>query len=87
MFAEGISRAGSILDVAIDMKLLEKRGSWFSFGDQQIGQGREQTKTVIAEDKDLQKKLVEAIYEKLKETNVVVPAKGGADDGAPALED
>ena len=37
MYAEGISRAGSILDVALDMKLLEKRGSWFSLGDEQIG--------------------------------------------------
>jgi recombination protein RecA len=88
MFAEGISRAGSILDVAIDMKLLEKRGSWFSFGDQQIGQGREQTKSAIADDKDLQKKLVDAIYEQLKDSNAVMAAsKPMTEDGAPALED
>jgi len=64
MFAEGISRAGSILDVAIDMKLLDKRGSWFSFEDQQIGQGREQTKVAIAEDADLQKRILTKIREK-----------------------
>jgi recombination protein RecA len=74
MYAEGISRAGSILDVALDMKLLDKRGSWFSFEDQQIGQGREQTKATIAEDLALQKKILGKIREKLKGTgNVRLP--------------
>jgi recombination protein RecA len=73
MYAEGISRAGSILDVALDMKLLDKRGSWFSFEDQQIGQGREQTKASIGEDLDLQKKILGKIREKLKDGNVRLP--------------
>lgn len=65
MFAEGISRAGSILDVALDMKILEKRGSWISFKDQQVGQGREQTKTAISEDAELQRQIITAINEAL----------------------
>ena len=63
MYNEGISRAGSILDVGLDYGLIEKRGSWFSYDSTQLGQGREQTKEVIAEDEDLQNKLLAAIRE------------------------
>ncbi len=64
-YSEGISRSGSILDVATDLGIVEKRGSWFSFDGDQIGQGREQTKTFIAENKDLQQRVLEKIKEKL----------------------
>jgi recombination protein RecA len=87
MYAEGISRAGSILDVALDMKLLDKRGSWFSFEDQQIGQGREQSKAAIAEDAELQKQILGKIREKLKETHVRLPEpKAEAEEEAEAEE-
>ncbi len=80
MFAEGISRAGSILDVALEMKMLEKRGSWFSFEDQQVGQGREATKKAIADDPELQQKLLTRIREKLA-------ADGGASLGGGGIPD
>ena len=63
-YNEGISRSGSILDVALDMGAIEKRGSWFSFGSEQLGQGREPTKATIAGDSALQKKILAAIREK-----------------------
>ena len=84
MYAEGISRAGSILDVALDMKLLDKRGSWFSFQDQQVGQGREQTKKAIADDQELQQQLLGKIRERLSEGNVQL---GGAKPGTPDLDE
>jgi len=65
MYDEGISRAGSILDVAMDLKILEKRGSWFSFGTEQLAQGREQTKQLIQQDEELQKRILTKIREKL----------------------
>ena len=65
MYNEGISKVGSILDVATDLGLLEKRGSWFSFDGEQLGQGRDQTKALIAADEKLQQKLVERIKAKL----------------------
>ena len=65
MYNEGISKVGSILDVATDLGLLEKRGSWFSFDGEQLGQGRDQTKALIAANEELQRKLVERIKEKL----------------------
>jgi recombination protein RecA len=61
MYNEGISRAGSILDVACDLKVVEKRGSWFSFGSAHLGQGREQSKQTIQENKDIQDQLLAAI--------------------------
>ena len=70
MFNEGISRAGSILDVAIDMKLLDKRGSWFSFEEEQIGQGREQSKNAIAQDDELAERILSKIRKNLEGTHV-----------------
>lgn len=70
MFNEGISRAGSILDVALDMQLIDKRGSWFSFEDDQIGQGREQAKQALQDDRKLEGRLLAKIREQLAEQNV-----------------
>ncbi|MBQ9367866.1 MAG: recombinase RecA [Victivallales bacterium] len=64
MYNEGISRAGSLLDVALDMKILEKRGSWIAMGDVQIAQGREQAKKAIDQDPALAAKLEAAIRAK-----------------------
>jgi recombination protein RecA len=64
-YAEGISRSGSILDVALDMGIVDKRGSWFSFNSEQLGQGREPSKKTIATDKKIQDALLKAIREKI----------------------
>ncbi len=64
MYAEGISRSGSILDVGINLNIIEKRGSWFSFDSQHIGQGREQAKQAIQDDSKLQERLLKSIKEK-----------------------
>ena len=65
MYNEGISKVGSILDVATNLGLLEKRGSWFSFEGEQLGQGRDQTKAVIASNPELQQKLTDRVHEAL----------------------
>lgn len=65
MYNEGISKVGSILDVATSLGLLEKRGSWFSFEGEQLGQGRDQTKAVLAASPELQQKLTDRIRETL----------------------
>lgn len=64
-YNEGISRSGSILDVALDLGLIEKRGSWFSFDSEQLGQGREPAKATIASDKKIEEKIMKAIREKI----------------------
>lgn len=64
-YAEGISRAGSILDVGIDLGIIDKRGAWFSFDGEQLGQGREATKKYIVENKELEEKILKMIREKM----------------------
>ena len=53
MFGEGISREGSLLDVAVDQGIVRKAGAWFSFDGDQLGQGREQSKRFIRENPDV----------------------------------
>ena len=68
MYNEGISKTGSILDVATDMGIVEKRGSWFSFDGEQLGQGRDQTKALLASNPELCQKLYDRIMETIKTT-------------------
>jgi len=79
-FNEGISRAGSIIDVALDFKVIEKRGSWFSFGNEQLGQGRDSTKVFLQENPDIQKKILEKIYESVK-SGAKISTGDGKDKG------
>ena len=89
MFNEGISMAGSILAVALDMKIIDKRGSWFSFGDTQIGQGAEQTKEALKNDTALRERIVAEIKARMPQTmaenNANPPAPPPADDDDYAL--
>ena len=84
MYNEGISKAGSILDVATDMGILEKRGSWFSLDGEQLGQGRDQTKALIAASPELQQKLADKINAKIKGGEIVVHEIGEDEPEAPA---
>ena len=87
LYDEGISRAGSILDVALDMKLIEKRGSWFSFEDIQIGQGREQTKKAIDQDTALADRIVAKIQERLPQRQTRTGAAQQSDAPAAPIDD
>ena len=53
MFGEGISREGSILDLGVETKTVKKAGSWFTYGDERLGQGREAAKTTLKTRPDL----------------------------------
>ena len=52
-YGEGISKTGELLDIGLEHKLIEKSGSWFSYGDVRLGQGRENAKLFIKENTDL----------------------------------
>ncbi len=71
-YAEGISKVGSILDVATDLGILEKRGSWFSFEGEQLGQGRDQTKINLEQNPELQIKLMNKIKEIISERGIAL---------------
>jgi recombination protein RecA len=53
MYGEGISKEGNILDVAVNNDIVQKSGSWFSYNDQKLGQGRENAKIYLKENKDI----------------------------------
>jgi recombination protein RecA len=57
MYGEGISREGDLIDLAVNANLLEKSGSWFSYKGERIGQGRENAKVFLKENKDITAKL------------------------------
>ena len=61
MYGEGISKTGELLDLGVSTGLVEKSGSWFSYGNQRIGQGRENAKTFIQENPDIANELETAI--------------------------
>src|SRR5438309_8745414 len=52
-YGEGISKTGELIDIGIENKIIEKSGSWFSYGDMRLGQGRENAKLFIKENPDL----------------------------------
>ena len=65
MYNEGISRTGSVLDLGLEHKILEKKGSWISYEGDLIGQGREAAKQYLAENPDVVEKVTKAIYQKV----------------------
>jgi recombination protein RecA len=65
MFGEGISRSGEVLDKAVDLDVVKKSGSWFSYADTKLGQGRDAVKQMIADNPELSDEIEEKIKEAL----------------------
>ena len=82
MFNEGISRVGEILDFAVATEVIKKSGSFFSYGDTKLGQGRDNVKAVLVDNPDLCEELEAKITEKVKEigleTILAKSAKGNS---------
>ena len=76
MYNEGISTIGSLLDLALEFDILQKRGSWISYNGTQVGQGRDAVKEVLKTDEKLFAELEVAVKAKLAEKGA---ASGGAD--------
>ena len=66
MFGEGISRAGEIIDLGSTLNIIKKSGSWFSYGDTKLAQGRDAAKQCIIDNPELADELEQQIFEKLK---------------------
>ena len=72
MYGEGISHEGDLLDLAVERKIVEKSGTWFSYGGDRLGQGRENCKNFLREHPDT----AAAIEEKVRaELGLAAPAK------------
>ena len=66
MFGEGISKEGEIVDLGSDMGIIKKSGSWYSYNDAKLGQGREAVKEVLKDNPELAEELEAKIMEQLK---------------------
>lgn len=66
MYGEGISKEGDILDSAVDAKIIDKSGSWYSYNGQRIGQGRENIKTYLKEHPDITDEIEKKLLDTLK---------------------
>jgi recombination protein RecA len=74
LYAKGISWEGSVLDSAIKYGIVTKRGSWLSFGDEQIGQGHEGARARLETDPELTGKIIEKVKEKVATGGIVAAA-------------
>ena len=66
-FGEGISRAGEIVDLGVELGILKRRGSWFSYGETRLGQGRDAVKKLIKDNPELSEEIEAQIAEALKD--------------------
>jgi recombination protein RecA len=66
MYGEGISKTGEIVDLGVDYNIIKKSGSWYSYGDVKLGQGRDFVKTVIRDNIELAAELGIKITEAMK---------------------
>ena len=91
MYGSGISRTGEVLDLAVDLDIIKKGGSWFSYKDQKLGQGRDNVKELLQNDEKLMKEIEEQILARKDELNAAPakkskPAAAAASDEKPAAE-
>jgi recombination protein RecA len=66
MYGQGISKVGEIIDLGVDLGIIKKSGSWFSYEDTKLGQGRDAVKTLLLDNQELLDELEVKIKEKLK---------------------
>ena len=77
MYGEGISKEGSLLDIGIENNVVQKSGAWFAYGDERLGQGRENAKQFLKENEEVRGRILAAIHEKL---GLQAPRESGAED-------
>ena len=66
MYGEGISKVGEVLDLAVEFEIIKKSGSWFSYGETKLGQGRDAVKALIKDNPELMDELEKKIMDTLK---------------------
>jgi len=80
VYGEGISREGDLIDLGVDKGLVEKSGTWLSYGGERMGQGRENARSFLKENKDIRDKLENALRKKLE---IAIPGGSNAAAAGP----
>ena len=68
MYGEGISKTGEVIDLGVNFGIIKKSGSWFSYGDTKLGQGRDAVKALIKDNPELAEELETKIKEAINES-------------------
>ena len=68
MFGKGISKSGSLLDMAVEFDVVEKSGAWFSYNGEKIGQGKENAKQFLENNESIYNEIENLVKEKMKES-------------------
>ncbi len=97
MYGKGISRIGEVLDLAVDLDIIHKSGSWFSYGERKLGQGRDAVKAILESEPEFaaeveqkileQKDKVQLVSKKSKKDAKVSAAKSKASDAVAATDE
>ncbi len=88
IYGQGISRAGELLDLGIDAKIVEQSGSWFAFGAEKLGQGREKVRALLDENLELRNAIESKIVEHLgMQSKDFVPAAEDFDENDAVFDD
>ncbi|MCW8980065.1 MAG: DNA recombination/repair protein RecA, partial [Altibacter sp.] len=69
MYGEGISKVGEVIDLGVDFEIVKKSGSWFSYDETKLGQGRDAVKALLLDNPDLMEELEQKIKEAIKALN------------------
>lgn len=77
VFGEGISKLGEIIDFGVDLDIIKKSGSWFSYGDTKLAQGRDAVKQLLKDNPELAKELETKVREKLQTAKLPSVKEGG----------
>jgi recombination protein RecA len=75
MYGEGISKSGELVDLGVDAGILKKSGSWFSYGDTRLAQGRDATKQLMIDNPELAEEIEQKIMEKISGSDFVPSSK------------
>jgi recombination protein RecA len=86
-YGEGISRAGDLLDVAVGLGVVDKRGSYFYYADETLAQGRENAKSFLREHTDVAEQIETATREKMSKDEPLKPVGAAAEGDTAASED
>jgi recombination protein RecA len=90
LYGEGISREGDLIDLGVDKGVIEKSGTWMSFGGERMGQGRENVRVFLKENKDIREKLESTLRKKMEIAglgqNSAAPGPNGTVNASVAAE-
>lgn len=87
MFGQGISREGSLLDVAVDNGVVKKSGAWYTFDEDQLGQGRENSKRFLRENPEIAMQLQAKVYEAIGLSDSPDAEESDSDDAGKDVDE